>query len=140
MTKQFLRGQVVAILDDQRILINLGVEQGVSIGDRFIIFELGNEVTDPITGQVLGKLELIKTQIESVHVQEKMTMVMPIHRDTLTHSTVLSATLAQTSSGASSDFYRDRMNVKKNQIMGLHQVNSVVSVGDQVRSIQAIEV
>lgn len=138
MAKQFLRGQVAAILDDQRLLINLGMEQGVSVGDRFIIFELGNEITDPATGQVLGKMELIKTQIEAVHVQDKMTLVMPIHRDSLAHATVLSATLAQTSPGASSDFYRDRINVKKTQIMGLNQVNSIVSIGDQVRSIEAL--
>jgi hypothetical protein len=139
MAKKFIQGHIAAIIDDQRLLINLGMEQGVSMGDRFIIFEEGNEIHDPVSGQSLGKLELVKTQIEAVHVQDKMALVMPIHRDTLGQPTVLSATLAQTSTTASSDFYRDRMHVKKTEILGLTQVNSTIAVGDRVRSIKPLD-
>ncbi len=139
MAKQFLRGQVAAILDDQRLLINLGIEQGVSINDRFVIFEFGNDITDPETGQSLGKLELIKAQVEAIHVQEKMSLVMPIQKETTTSSSVLSATLAQTHVGSSADLYRDHLNIKKNQALGLSQVNSQITVGDKVRSIKSID-
>lgn len=140
MTKQYIQGRIAAIIDEQRLLINCGMEQGVSIGDRFIIFEEGNEIMDPVTGQSLGKLELVKTQVEAVHVQNKMSLAMPIHRDTLGQPTVLSATLAQTSTAPSSDFYRDRMHVKKTEILGLTQVNSTVCVGDRIRSIKPLDI
>lgn len=139
MTKQFLRGQVAAILDDQRLLINLGMDHGVSAGDHFIIFELGGEISDPTSGQSLGKLELVKAKVEAMHVQERMALVMPFHKESTTQSSVLSATLAQTTSSSSTDIYRDRLNIRKNQAIGLNQVNSQISVGDQVRSVAPIE-
>ncbi|MFB3787868.1 MAG: hypothetical protein ACE15F_16030 [bacterium] len=87
MVRQFLRGKVVSILDDQRLIVNLGLEQGVAMGDRFVVYEEGGEITDPSTQQTLGKLELIKTQVEAVHVQEKMSLLMPILKQTTTQST-----------------------------------------------------
>lgn len=139
MSRQFLRGQVAAILDDQRILINVGMEQGVSIGDLFAVYEWGNEITDPETGQSLGKLELVKAQMEVMHVQEKMALLMPIRKETTTQSTVLSATLAKTTSGSATDIYRDRLTIKKSEALGMSQVNSLIAVGDKVRSVNPVE-
>ena len=137
MTQAFLRGTIALILDEQRLLINLGKEDGVAIGDKFIIFEDGQEVTDPATNQSLGKLELIKAQVEAVHVQEKLSLVMPIKKETTTQTNVLSAVLAKTSSTSSiaPDIYREKLDVKIDQVSGLAQINSVIAVGDKVRSI-----
>ncbi|HOJ59783.1 MAG TPA: hypothetical protein PK878_05820 [bacterium] len=139
MGRQFLRGKVVSILDDQRLIVNLGMEHGVSMGDRFVVYEEGGEITDPSTQQSLGKLELIKAQVEAVHVQEKMSLLMPILKQTTTQSTVLSATLAQTYSTTSSDIYRDRLPVKKDQISGLSLLNSLIMIGDLVRSVKPVD-
>jgi hypothetical protein len=141
MSKQFLRGLVAAILDDQRLIINLGMEQGVSCGDQFIVYEEGDQINDPQSGESLGGLELVKTILEAVHVQEKMALVMPIRKETTTQSTVLSATLAQTHTttpSSSNDIYRDRLNVQKNQTKGLKQVNGTISIGDKIRSVEAV--
>ncbi|MGC9328951.1 MAG: hypothetical protein ACP5I1_15050, partial [Candidatus Hinthialibacter sp.] len=116
-----------------------GMEHGVSVGDQFIIYELGGEISDPNSGQSLGKLELVKAKVEAMHVQEKISLVMPFHKESTTQSTVLSATLAQTTSSSSTDIYRDRLNIQKNQALGLNQINSQISVGDLVRSVAPYE-
>ena len=140
MGRQFLRGKVVSILDDQRLIVNLGLEQGVALGDRFVVYEEGGEIPDPTTQQSLGKLELVKTQLEAVHVQEKMSLLMPILKQTTTQSTVLSATLAQTySTTPAADIYRDRLPVKKDQVSGLSLLNSLIQIGDLVRSVKPME-
>ena len=139
MQKEFLRGKVALILDEQRLVINIGMERGVSVGDRFVIFEDGQEIDDPNSQQSLGRLELVKAQVEAVHVQEKMSLVMPTKTATSTQTTVLSATLAKTASTGTTDIHRDRLNVQVDQIAGLPQINSAIAVGDSVRSIAAVE-
>ncbi len=139
MQKEFLRGKVALILDEQRLVINIGMERGVSVGDRFVIFEDGQEIDDPNSQQSLGRLELVKAQVEAVHVQEKMSLVMPTKKETSTQTTVLSATLAKTASTGTTDIHRDRLNVQVDQIAGLPQINSAIAVGDSVRSIAAVE-
>lgn len=139
MVKEFLRGKVAAILDEQRLVINVGMERGVSVGDRFIIFENGQDIHDPMSQQSLGRLELVKAQVEAVHVQEKMTLVMPVKKATSTEVTVLSATLARTSSSGATDIHRDRLAVKVDQVSGLPQINSAIAIGDDARSVNAVE-
>lgn len=139
MGKQFLRGKIAAILDDQRLIIGLGMEDGVCLGDQFVIYENGADIHHPDTHEILGKLELVKAKVEAVHVQERISLVMPVQKESTTQSTVLSATLAQTSSGSATDIYRDHLYVKKDQIIGVPQINASIQVGNLIRSIKAVE-
>ncbi len=137
---EFLHGHIVRILDDQRLVINLGMEQGVSVGDHFFIYEEGDEISDPQTGESLGRLELLKAEVEAVHVQEKITLVSPLKKDQPQKQTVLSATLAQVyqSDTVGADKQRGHLNVRQNQITGLYQA-SPITVGDAVRSAKSWE-
>ncbi len=138
MNEQFLRGQVIRILDDQRLLINLGMEHGVSTGDRFFIYEEGEEIKDPKTGETLEMLELVKAQVEAIHVQDKITLVSPLLEKLGQKQTVLSATLAQvySSEAQSEDKSRGKLNVRKDQMTGMFQ-SGPIAVGDSVRSEKA---
>lgn len=64
--------QVVAIVDEYKIAINRGAEHGVKLGANFLIFGLGNRLTDPQTGEDLGILEVVRGRAKVVHVQEKL--------------------------------------------------------------------
>jgi hypothetical protein len=64
--------KVVAVIDDDRVAINRGTENGVKLGQRYLVYELGKEVTDPDTGASLGKLEVVRGTGKVVHLQEKM--------------------------------------------------------------------
>lgn len=53
--------------------MNRGSSHGVKTGDRFVVFAEGDEVKDPDTGQLLGRIEIVKAHVVAAHVQEKMT-------------------------------------------------------------------
>lgn len=67
--------KIAAVLDRLTLVINRGAADGVSIGDRFLIYGLGTEVFDPDTGRSLGQLEVVKGTGKVVHVQLRMATV-----------------------------------------------------------------
>ncbi|MGJ8657114.1 MAG: hypothetical protein ACSHX6_11745 [Akkermansiaceae bacterium] len=67
--------KVAAVIDDLTIIINCGAADAIAVGDRFLIYSLGEEITDPDTGDSLGRLEVIKGTGKSVHVQLKMATI-----------------------------------------------------------------
>jgi len=74
MASPMLTGYVLKILSPSKVLINLGKEQGVKKGMRFVIYEEGDMITDPKTGKGIEKLELVKGEIEVIHVQQKISI------------------------------------------------------------------
>ncbi|MGI6454598.1 MAG: FlgT C-terminal domain-containing protein [bacterium] len=139
MTKKFLRGQVVRIIDDQRLVINLGADHGVRVGDQFCIYDLGEEIHDTQTNEPLGQLELIKAMVEAVHVQERITTVMPPKHAQPAQATVLSEVLARVPPTGKGDPSRDRLFVQREQIGGM-MVTGPILTGNMVRSVQQYEV
>lgn len=72
---------VVHVLDyELQIVINKGQNEGVKIGDQYLIYELGSEIFDPQTEQSLGRLEIVKGKGIVVHVQEKMATIESIEK------------------------------------------------------------
>ena len=65
-------GVVCEILSNRRVVLNRGTQDGISEGDEFVVFSLGEEISDPKTGESLGMLEKIKGKGEVVHVQDRM--------------------------------------------------------------------
>lgn len=66
-----IEGKVAEIIDTVTVVINRGYEHGVEEGMRFIIYELGNEIKDPDTGESLGRFEYVKAKVEATNVNEK---------------------------------------------------------------------
>lgn len=66
---------VVAVVDEFTVVINRGVLHDVKVGNRFLIFGVGDEIFDPETKESLGALELVKGLGSVTHVQEKMCTV-----------------------------------------------------------------
>ncbi len=103
---ELVTGRIVKGLAEDRWVLNLGLEAGLSMDDRFVVFELGEEVTDPETGTSLGALELVKGYARAVHVQPTMSILVVETRvgqpqpKSASSPKVLSAILAQTETGA----------------------------------------
>jgi curli biogenesis system outer membrane secretion channel CsgG len=57
----------VADVDGTRVFVNAGAEAGLQAGDRFAVMALEREITDPATGQVLGRVE---SQVGTLRVAE----------------------------------------------------------------------
>tara|TARA_Y100000310_G_scaffold14871_1_gene14934 strand:+ start:1334 stop:1720 length:387 start_codon:yes stop_codon:yes gene_type:complete len=67
---------VVKIQSSTKIVINIGSEYGVKVGDKFLVYYVDpQELTDPITGESLGQLETVRGTGIAVHVQPKMTTI-----------------------------------------------------------------
>ncbi len=96
-----ITGRIVKALDAGRWVANVGLEAGVAPGERFVVFELGEEITDPETGASLGALELVKGHLVAEHVQPKMTILEREEEPEAAPRVpvVLSARLAQTDTG-----------------------------------------
>jgi len=93
MTNVPLAARVVAILDEDgrplsettaaaayegdilEVLISAGTINGVKEDMRFVLYEEGDELFDPVTSGSLGRFELVKGRAKAVHVQEKMSRV-----------------------------------------------------------------
>lgn len=73
--------KVALIKDNYNLVINKGSFDNVSVGDRFTIYRLGEDITDPDTGELLGALEEVLAKVEATHVQDRMTTVISIDFD-----------------------------------------------------------
>jgi hypothetical protein len=77
-----IEGKVTAVFNDFFVVINRGKTEGVIEGMRFAIFVEGNNIKDPITDEILGRLEIVKTKVEVIHVQEYMSSCTLLERET----------------------------------------------------------
>ena len=80
-------GLVCDIISNRRVVLNRGARDGISEGDEFVVFNLGEEISDPKTGESLGILEKIKGKGEVIHVQERMCTIETYEFDTVSSPT-----------------------------------------------------
>jgi hypothetical protein len=66
---------VVKVLDRYQVVINGGSSNGITEKDRFVIYELGEELIDPESKELLGRLEIVKGSGRPIHIQEKLTTI-----------------------------------------------------------------
>jgi hypothetical protein len=64
--------RVAAVLDRFQVVLNKGAKDGIRLGESFLIFAMGPEVEDPVTGQNLGPIELVKGRGKVIHLQDTM--------------------------------------------------------------------
>ena len=66
---EVLRGKVAAVLNSRELVLNLGADDGVEVGMRFVILNSkGVDITDPDTGEVIGDVKVPKTVVKVVRV------------------------------------------------------------------------
>lgn len=95
---------VAKIISNEKVVINRGRDHGIEPGQRFQLYEEGEEIIDPETSESLGSLEIIKGTGKAVHVQAKMTTISSdmktspsktIRRDPTGLGSILGASLAR---------------------------------------------
>jgi len=70
-----LKGKIVKILDQYKVLVNIGADSGIKRGMDFIIYSEGETVEDPESHEVLGKLENVKARLKVSHIQEEFSIL-----------------------------------------------------------------
>jgi hypothetical protein len=70
-----------------RIMINRGAEDGLKVGDQFLVYGLGPEISDPDTGTNLGRVEIVRGRGAVTHLQPRMASLTSIERRQRTRRT-----------------------------------------------------
>ncbi len=72
--------KVVKIIDSYSIVINVGSDKDFKLGDELEIFEKGEVVIDPDTGESLGTLDYIKARVKITTILPKMSICKDIRQ------------------------------------------------------------
>jgi len=140
-----IEGKVAKILDEYSIVINVGRNHGVVDGMVFAVFmQSDEEVKDPDSSEVLGKLEHIKEHVFVAHVQDKFSTCVAGEKESPcgeheSHDaqTLSGAMMAEsmTARPGNSKISNEKLNVNTSQITGVPQLGPI-SVGDKVRAVE----
>lgn len=130
-----LYGKVLRIFDETSLLIDLGKEEGVERGDRFVVVEKGPTIAEPESGRELGELELVKIELVAADVQERMSVLMTELEEEPSGGLPLSARMVRDSvKGERGAGRRIRMTVAPGEMEG-RPSTSPVRRGDRVRKV-----
>jgi hypothetical protein len=69
---------VVAAVDGGQIILNLGSDAGVKIGDQFEIIRVTKEIKDPSTGEVIRRLTTTIGFVKATDVDAKSSVCVPV--------------------------------------------------------------
>lgn len=72
-----------------RFVITAGARSKVKIGDKYVIYSLGNEVTDPVNGNSLGRLEIVRGKAEVIHVQDSISILRTVETKLVRHQFII---------------------------------------------------
>ena len=67
--------RIAKILEGGRLVINRGAEHGVTAGAAYLVYQQGDEIHDPETGDSLGHLEIVKGRAVVTQVQAKLSVL-----------------------------------------------------------------
>ena len=70
-----IRGKVARILNTRELVMNLGSEDGVTLGMYFDVMDpKGTDIEDPDTGDILGSIERPKVRVKISRVEARLSM------------------------------------------------------------------
>ncbi|WP_316826035.1 hypothetical protein [Pedobacter miscanthi] len=68
--------RVARKIDNYVIVINRGADDGIKSYMRFLVYDTGEEIFDPLSNDSLGNLEIAKGFFKVQHVQERITTLV----------------------------------------------------------------
>lgn len=104
--KDMKQAKVAEVIDQYKVVLNVGAIDGVEVKDQFVIYRLGNNILDPDTGEDLGVYEEVVGRGVVTYVQEKISTLESsevvdgqpkiIRRKPVSHYALLSSRLFET--------------------------------------------
>lgn len=79
-SKKSISAKVIKVIDDTKVVINKGSKDGITNGNLFLLYSLGEELFDPDTNKSLGILEIVKGKGKATHVQEHITTIQSVSK------------------------------------------------------------
>jgi len=74
--------KVAQVVDLLTLVINRGSDDNVKMGQRFLVYGIGEDVIDPDTQQSLGALEVVRGTGVVTHLQPKLAVLKSDQRHT----------------------------------------------------------
>lgn len=87
--EKILTGKVIKTINEYKLVINKGAQDGVVSSDRFLIYHLGEELLDPDTNESLGVLEIVCGEGKPEHIQDRITTLMSTRQKKTQSKTVI---------------------------------------------------
>lgn len=64
--------KVAKVIDKFKVVLNVGKDDGIKLGQDYIIYRQGEDVSDPDTGENLGSFEQVIGRGVITHVQDRI--------------------------------------------------------------------
>ena len=75
MNKELIRAQVARVVNSTDLALNKGSDDGVAVGMKFaILSNAGADIKDPLTGELLGSVEIAKTLVKVINVGPRVSI------------------------------------------------------------------
>lgn len=120
--------KIVKIISEYKVVVNAGSNSFIKEDDILEVYQPGQEVTDPETGESLGTLDFVKAKLRVVDVFPKMCVCE--NRDTKQKSVFVNFSQNWT--------YEETLplNVQTTDISGGYEgIDKKIKVGDLVRKV-----
>lgn len=131
-----MTGKIAAVIDAMTLVLNIGQQHGVREGMLFAIVAAHQQITDPDSGEDLGRWEIVKARVVVTHVQQRMCTVQPPLSPDVSTSGTLSEMMVRHSLGQYGERSglgeRERLEVVQGDVSGRPRT-SPIAVGDVVR-------
>lgn len=124
MTSNF---RIVKIIDEYAVVVNAGSNSFIQENDTLEVYQPGQEVTDPESGESLGTLDFVKAKLRVTDVFPKMCVCENRERE---KKSIISI--------AQSFTYEEKLplNVQTTDISGGYEgIDRKIKVGDLVRKV-----
>ncbi len=119
--------KIVKIISEYKVVVNAGSNNSIKENDTLEIYQPGQEVTDPETGELLGTLDFVKAKLRVIDVFPKMCVCENRDKD--------STSLALLAKGL---MYEEilPLDVRTTDISGGYEgIDKKIKVGDPVRKV-----
>lgn len=130
-----IKGKVIQILDEFRIIIDKGSIDGVEEGLKFIIYSEGDDIIDPITYRNLGKLEIRKHKGIAIHVQDEFSIIKSNEYIQIPGLASVTSVMIGYSSNLKPFKIPDEQNITDSKSKSINLDDKTINIGDFVRSV-----
>lgn len=137
---EVIRGSVAKVLDSRSLVINRGSEDGVAEGMVFeVLDKKATNVKDPETGKVLGSIDRPKIRVKVALLEKKLAVAETYVMRTVNKGG--SGSLGISGLLAAPRYVEEveTLKAKEKEWEDLPEEESIVQVGDPVRSVDTVK-
>lgn len=127
------QGKVVKIIDEYSVVVDIGYSDGVNEDMEFVIYNEGETIEDPDSGEKIGTMEHRKAKVSPHHIMENMTVMESSETEIETFDVGPSISLPSINK-------KKKVEVKKelplDEIPDKPKEDNTIEVGDLIREYQ----